>query len=116
MECCRGEDFGDIRGIDGRNEGESPELYCLKCDKQHTTHDCGCRVGIGSVEGVGGVILRGFTCEPASLEEKEGPGKRSLYVMRVMAVDSTTGVSISCEAWDSSSVQRQGDTNEGKTG
>src|SRR2546430_10555027 len=114
MECCRGEDFGDIRGIDGRNEGESPELYCLKCDKQHTAQDCDCRVGIESVEGVRGVILRGLTCESASLEEKGGSEKRSLYVMRAMAV-GTTGVSIPCEACDSSSVQRQGGTNEGKT-
>src|SRR3954463_4525090 len=115
MECCRGEDFGDIRGNDGRNEGESPELYCLECDKQYTTQDCSCRVGIGSVEGVGGVILRGLTCESASLEEKGGPGKSSLYVMHAMAV-GITRVLILCEAWDSSSVQRQGDINEGKTG
>src|SRR5438270_7677440 len=113
MEGCRGKDFGDIRGIDDRTEEEGPELFCLECDKQHTTQDCGCRVGIESVEGVGGVILRGLTCESASLEEKGGPEKSSLYVMRVMAV-GTTGVSIPCEAWDSSSVQRQGDINEGK--
>src|SRR4051812_1561153 len=114
MEGCRGEDFRDIRGIDGRTEGEGPELYCLECNKQHTTHDYGCGVDIGSVERVGGVILRGLTCESALLEEKGGSGKSSLYVMLVMAV-GTTGVSVPCEAWDSSSVQRQGDTNERKT-
>src|SRR4051812_49038358 len=110
MEGYRGEDFEDIRGIDGRTEEEGPELYCLECDKQHTMQDCGYRVvGIGSVEGVRGVILRELTYESASLEEKGGLGKSNLYVMRVMAV-GTIRVSIPCEAWDSSSVQGQGDT------
>src|SRR4051812_21016209 len=111
MEGCRREDFRDIRGINNRNKGESPKLYCLECDKQHTKQHCSCQVGIGSMEGVGGVILRGLTCESASLEEKGGPEKSILYVMRVMAV-GTTGVSIPCEVRDSSSVQRQGNTNE----
>ena len=75
MEGYRGEDFGDIKGIDGRNKGESPELFCLECDKQHTMQDCGCGIGIESVEGVGGVILRRLTCESASLEEREVQGE-----------------------------------------